>query len=47
MEILTKCAWVLLALVHAPPAAAVVNPQVLQRLYGLDPGGDIGLLMRL
>ncbi len=46
MEILTTWAWVMLALVHVPPATALANPKVLQRIYALDVHGETGLLLR-
>lgn len=45
MEIATKIAWFLLALVHASPAAVLFRPSLVQRLYGFSPEGPTGLLM--
>ena len=45
MEISVKIAWGLLALIHAPPAGVFFKPALVRRLYGVEPGGDIGLLL--
>ncbi len=45
MEFWTKCAWLLLAAVHAPPAAVAFAPELARRLYGVDPNGTLGLLV--
>ena len=45
MEIATKIAWLLLALVHASPAAVPFRPGLLQTLYGVSPDGPAGLLL--
>ena len=45
MEPLLKVAWALLALVHAVPAAALVAPGALRRLYGIEPGGELAVLL--
>lgn len=45
MEILVKAAWSLLALVHVAPATALFAPGALRRLYGIEPEGDLGVLM--
>ena len=45
MEIATKIAWILLALVHASPAAVLFRPNLVQRLYGVSPEGAVGLLL--
>lgn len=45
MELVTKLSWAALALIHAMPAAAFFWPAMLKRLYGLDPQGDLGVLM--
>jgi hypothetical protein len=45
MEIATKIAWFLLALVHASPAAVLVRPSLVLRLYGVSPEGAVGLLL--
>ncbi len=46
MELAVNLAWVLLALVHAAPAAVLFAPATLRRLYGVEPDGELGLLMR-
>jgi hypothetical protein len=45
MEITTKLAWGLLALVHLSPAAAALAPSLVERLYGVSPTGDLGVLI--
>ena len=45
MEIATKIAWLLLALVHASPAAVLFRPSLVGRLYGVSPEGAVGLLL--
>jgi hypothetical protein len=45
MEGFVKIAWGVLALVHAAPAAALVVPGALRRLYGLELGGDLRVLL--
>ena len=45
MEALTKIAWAILAAIHILPALPLVRPQLLERLYGVSPGGDVGLLL--
>jgi len=43
--IATAC-WVLLALLHAPPAAALFSPRLIARLYGSAPGAETMVLLR-
>jgi hypothetical protein len=38
-------AWLLLALVHVAPAAALANPDLIRSLYGVEPTGDLGVLL--
>ena len=45
MELATKIAWILLALVHASPAAVLFRPSLLRTLYGIAPEGPTGLLL--
>lgn len=45
METLIRLAWALLALVHVLPAAVLVAPSLTQRLYGVAPQGDPGVLL--
>lgn len=45
METAVRLCWVVLALVHVPPAFAVFAPGLLGRLYGVDHSGDVGLLL--
>lgn len=45
MELLVKLAWLLIAGVHAAPAAVLFAPGLVERLYGISPDGDVGLLV--
>lgn len=45
MERFTKTCWFALAMIHAAPAAAAFSPAWLERLYGIDPAGDLGVLL--
>lgn len=45
MEIVTKLAWVALALIHAPPAAALVSSAAVERLYNVRAEGDLGVIL--
>ncbi|MEZ4400877.1 MAG: hypothetical protein R3B06_12705 [Kofleriaceae bacterium] len=45
MEPVTKLAWVVLALIHAPPAAVTFAPGLVAR-YGVAATGDVALLLR-
>lgn len=45
LEILTKASWALLILVHASPAAVLVSPELVRKLYGVDTGGGVGILL--
>ncbi|MEO1042199.1 MAG: hypothetical protein AAFX52_07905 [Pseudomonadota bacterium] len=45
MALMTKTAWLLLALIHVAPAVVFIAPTMVQRLYGVDPAGDIGVLL--
>ena len=40
-----RTAWALLALIHLLPALALVRPSLIERLYGVAPGGDVFLLL--
>jgi hypothetical protein len=42
---LTFVSWCLLALVHAPPAAVVAWPELVEQLYGEKIGGTLQLLL--
>lgn len=44
MDILERLAWLALALIHLMPAAALLTPGGLARLYGIKPGGPVLLL---
>ena len=45
MEILTRAAWAALALIHASPAAVLFAPALVERLYGIAPEGEAGVLI--
>lgn len=45
MEIVTKAAWASLGLLHVVPAAVLFVPSLTSRLYGIEPNGDIGILI--
>ena len=45
MEIATKIAWFLLALVHVSPAAVLFRPSLVQKLYGAALEGPTSLLL--
>lgn len=45
MDALNTTAWALLALAHVSPAAVAVAPALIQRLYGVAPTGDLGVLI--
>ena len=45
MEVLTKAAWALLALLHLAPSLPFFAPAMVERLYGVDPAGDAGVLL--
>lgn len=42
---LVTLAWLALVLVHAPPALATFSPQMRKRMYGVDDGGPLGLIL--
>jgi hypothetical protein len=45
VERLTSLCWVLLAAVHAMPAAVLFRPQLTQAMYGVPAAGAAGLLI--
>lgn len=45
METLNRISWALLALVHVLPAAVLFVPSLVQRMYGIAPEGDPGVLL--
>lgn len=45
METITKIAWGLLILLHIVPAASVFAPALVDKLYGVAPTGDVGVLL--
>jgi hypothetical protein len=45
METITKTAWVVLAAVHAGPAAVFFTPALAGRLYDVAPTGEAGVLI--
>lgn len=46
MVMLDRVLWLLLAAGHVLPALSAFRPEMLVRLYGMAPGGDLALLMR-
>lgn len=46
MTILVNLCWVALAVLHVMPSAVAFSPGLLARLYAVDPGGDVALLLR-
>lgn len=38
-------AWLALVLVHTPPALATFSPQLRKRMYGVDAGGALGVVL--
>ncbi|MFN9091535.1 MAG: hypothetical protein ACK5V0_08590 [Alphaproteobacteria bacterium] len=45
METTVRMAWGLLALAHLSPAAVAILPSLVERLYGVSPTGDLGVLI--
>ena len=45
MELALKACWLALAAVHAMPAAVLVQPSLLKRLYGVAGDGPAGALL--
>ena len=45
MEPVLRIAWLSLALLHLPPAAVGFLPRLAERLYGVAPDGDLGVLI--
>ena len=45
MELVVRLAWLALAALHLPPAAVGLLPRLAERLYGVAPGGDLGVLI--
>ena len=45
MESFTKISWTILALIHVSPALSALKPKLIERLYGIAPQGDMGVLM--
>lgn len=44
-DLITQIAWAVLALIHFPPALAVIRPGLVRTLYGVDYAGETGLLL--
>jgi hypothetical protein len=42
---LLTLAWLALVLAHTPPALATFLPQMRKRMYGVDDGGPLGLIL--
>lgn len=45
MDVSIKVAWLALGLIHLVPAASAFSPSLLERLYGVPPTGDLGVLL--
>jgi hypothetical protein len=45
METSLKAAWATLALLHVMPALVAFMPGLVDRLYGVSPDGDVGVLL--
>jgi glucan phosphoethanolaminetransferase (alkaline phosphatase superfamily) len=45
VEVLVKLAWLALVLIHASPSAVAFSPSLLQKLYGTNPTGALGMLL--
>ena len=46
MTVIVNICWVALAALHVMPSAAAFSPGLIARLYGVDPAGDVALLLR-
>ena len=46
MDRLVMVCWLLLVLIHAPPAAAFFAPGLIERLYAVPAEGEIGILLQ-
>lgn len=42
---LITLAWLALVLVHTPPAIATFSPALRRRMYGVDEGGALGVIL--
>ena len=45
MDLMTRTAWGPLALLHLAPALPALRPALVERLYGVAPDGDVGVLL--
>ncbi len=45
MESMVKVAWLALGALHVTPALVLVMPRLVERLYGVSPQGDPGVLL--
>ncbi|MEO1252758.1 MAG: hypothetical protein AAFW81_10475 [Pseudomonadota bacterium] len=45
MELIVRICWLLVALVHSPPAAVLFAPQLVEQLYGVSAVGETGVLI--
>lgn len=46
MTVIVKICWLALAALHLMPAGVLISQALVERLYSVDPSGDIGLLLR-
>lgn len=42
---LITLAWLAVVLVHTPPAVAAFSPALRRRMYGVDEGGQLGVIL--
>lgn len=45
METITKISWAALGALHVTPSLALFAPRLVERLYGVNPDGDLGILL--
>ena len=45
MELSTKTAWILLALIHVGPALTALLPSMIEKLYRIPADGETGVLL--
>ena len=45
METLVRIGWLSLAVIHVAPAAVFFAPTLVEKLYGVAPGGEAGVLL--
>ena len=45
MEIVVKISWALLGVLHVMPSLVLFSPGLVEKLYSVDPSGDVGILL--